>query len=102
MVKAVSNIRSTDLCDDSPSLSIIITSSDDKVGSRGNGPRGARTEEVNNWEIVENQDGTIDIYVRAVRYEKSGNIYTITLISEDVSGNTVEKSIEVKVPHNAS
>jgi hypothetical protein len=102
MVLAVSDIISVDLCDDAPSLSVIVTYSDTKINGRGKGPRGARADESNNWEVVQNNDGTVDVYIRAVRYSKSGNIYTITLISEDTSGNSVEESIEVKVPHNAS
>jgi hypothetical protein len=104
MVLAVSNITSVDLCDESPSLSVIITSSDSKINGngRGNGPRGAEADENNNWSVVQNNDGTVDVYVRAVRYTKSGNIYTITLISEDSSGNRTEESIEVTVPHDAS
>lgn len=102
MVKVISNITSTDLCDDSPSLSVIVESNDYKLNGRGNGPRGAQSEEASNWDVVKTEDGTFDVYIRAIRYSKDGNIYTITLIAEDSTGNRTDKSIEVTVPHDAS
>lgn len=103
MVLAVSNIKSTDWCDTSPSLSVNVTSSEDVISDRGgNRNSGARSEENSNWNVVQNTNGTFDVYIRAVRYSKSGNLYTITLTSEDANGNKAEESIEVNVPHNAS
>lgn len=89
-----SGISISDIADSSPTLDIAVTSNE-HVNGRGDGNTDS------DWNIIDNGDGTFDVEVRA---ERSGNgngrTYTITIGGADASGNTVEETIEVTVPHS--
>jgi len=51
------------------------------------------------WEVVENSDGTFDVYLLAERSGTgNGRVYTITVYAEDCAGNVTTQSAEVTVP----
>lgn len=87
----VSDISIFDVCDSEPDLMITIVEND------------KLTEPVN-WEVVENSDGTFDVYLRAEKNEEGGNNssreYVVVLTGVDASGNIIEESVEVTVPHD--
>ncbi|NIN11517.1 MAG: hypothetical protein GTN62_08430 [Gemmatimonadales bacterium] len=89
-----SGISATDDFDPSPSLSVTVTSNED-VNGVGDGD----TEE--DWEVVDNSDGTFDVYVRAERSGTGdGRVYTITATATDAAGNTATETGTVTVPHD--
>lgn len=94
MVLAVSGISASDICDPDPSLSIDI-SSNEVVNGRGDGNTDS------DWNIVDNGDGTYDVYLRAERSGRGGGrIYTVTATTEDASGNHDNQIIIISVGHD--
>lgn len=94
MILAVSGISIIDDYDENPTLSIAISSNEE-----GNVHRIGNTS--TDWEIVENNEGSFDVYLRAERSgQNSGRMYTITISAEDEAGNTSEEVLEVTVEHD--
>jgi len=93
MQLAVSGISATDdreLAD----LSVSVSSSE-PVNGEGDG----NTEP--DWEIVRNDDGTIDVFLRAERSgQGNGRVYTVSIHAEDAAGNPASAEVEVEVPHD--
>lgn len=94
MVKVASGISALDACDPSATVQVTVTSNE-AVNGTGDGNTAP------DWQVVQNADGTYDVYVRS---ERSGNlndrIYTITAVAQDRSGNSVTKTATVTVPHD--
>jgi hypothetical protein len=76
-------------------LGVTVTSNE-----HPNGHGDGNTEQ--DWEVVDNGDGTYDVWVRAERSGKGdGRVYTITATLTDAAGNvTAESSGTVTVPHD--
>ncbi|MEX0770478.1 MAG: PKD domain-containing protein, partial [Balneolaceae bacterium] len=90
----VSGISATDLAGLDPDLDITVTSNESANG-RGDG----NTNQ--DWNVVDNGDGTFDVYVLAERSgQGEGRIYTITMTATDTSGNSTQEMVEVTVPHD--
>lgn len=94
MVLVLSGVSASDICDSAPSVTIEVTSDED-INGTGDGD----TEP--DWEVVDNGDGTQDVYVRA---ERSGNgdgrVYTIEVTATDASSNSSGTSTDVTVAHD--
>ena len=95
MVLVAAGISATDKADPSPVLSVVVTSNESENG-KGDGDTEA------DWDVVENVDGSLDVWVRA---ERSGNgegrVYTITVTAVDASENeSEEQTATVTVPHD--
>ena len=87
---AVSGISTSDICDTDPLLSVSVSSS-------------AYPEPVEPspyWSIEEQADGTVDVYLQAESGQQIANIYTVSIRGEDASGNWLDESVEVTVPHS--
>lgn len=94
MVKVASGISASDGCDSSPSLSVSV-SSNEPANGLGDG------DTAPDWNVVNNGNGTYDVFVRAERSGTgAGRIYTITASAVDGSGNTTNSSGTVSVPHS--
>lgn len=94
MVKVSSGIAATDVCDPAPALSVDVTS-DEAVNGEGDG----NTDP--DWEVVQNPDGSFDVWVRAERAGGGdGRLYTVTATATDRSGNAASRSATVEVPHD--
>lgn len=90
MYLSVSGISASDICD--PNHSLLVTVTDNTTPTEGESTSA-------DWEIVENGDGTIDVFLRAEKGSgNSDRIYTITMTAEDVSGNVAVETVEVTVP----
>ena len=92
MVLVASGVSASDLCDETPVLSIEVISNEEANG-KGDG----NTE--SDSDVVDNGDGTYDVYVRAERSGKGdGRVYTIAVTATDASGNSamVEGTVEVQ------
>ena len=94
MVLAVSGVHATDNSGDPVKLDVGVESSEPENG-QGDG------DTAPDWELVENDDGSIDVYLRA---ERSGNgegrTYTVSIRAEDSSGNVSEDAVDIGVPHD--
>ncbi|MDH5805156.1 MAG: PKD domain-containing protein [Gemmatimonadota bacterium] len=94
MVLVATGISASDVCDESPALTVKVTSNE-ATNDLGDGD----TEP--DWQVELNADGTLDVYLRA---ERSGNgdgrVYTIVTAAVDASGNTAEISADVTVQHD--
>jgi probable HAF family extracellular repeat protein len=87
----LSGISATDDSDEDPSLSVSVTSSEMR-----NGLGDGNTDE--DWQIVQANDGSYEVYIRAERSGKgSGRTYTVTMKAEDASGNVAEEIVDVQV-----
>jgi len=81
MVRVASGVYAAD-DHDTPALDISISSTE-REDERGAGSR------VPDWEIIENTDGSYDIYLRAERSGRgNGRTYTITATAADSVGET--------------
>lgn len=90
----VSGVTAADVCDTGLALeaSQITVSSNEAINDKGDG----NTDY--DYEIVETDDGTFDVYVRSERDgRKSGRTYTIEVSVADGSGNTSDGSWMVDV-----
>ena len=95
MQRVASRISVADACDPSPTLVVSVTSNEPVKGSE-DGDTAAP-----DWEIVKNDDGTFDVWVRAERSGSgSGRVYTITATASDASGNVNVGTASVFVPHS--
>ena len=84
----------SDVCDADPDVEIVVTSNE-PINAKGDG----NTDY--DWEVVDNDDSTFDVYLRAERQgSNTGRIYTITVTVTDDSGNVTETSATVTVPHD--
>lgn len=89
-----SGISATDDIDPAPSLSVTVISNE-PVNGTGDGD----TEP--DWDVVDNSDGTYDVWVRAERSGTGeGRVYTITATATDFAGNTATAVGTVTVPHD--
>lgn len=94
MRQVVSNISISDIADPNPSLHVSVASNESANG-KGDGNTSS------DWNIIDNGDGSFDVEVRAERSGRgNGRTYTITISGVDASGNSVEKIVEVTVPHS--
>ncbi len=94
MVLVGRNIGSSDVVDGSPNLTITVASSE-----AANGIGDGNTE--SDYQIVDNGNGTYDVYVRAERSgANSGRTYTITMTATDASGNDATRSFTASVNHD--
>lgn len=94
MVKVASGIMATDDCDAAPAVTVSVTSNE-AINSQGDG----NTDP--DWQVVNNGNGTFDVYVRAERSGKgTGRVYTITVTATDSFGNSSIATGTVKVPHS--
>lgn len=94
MVLVASGVSASDVCDDSPVLTVSVTSNEAADGL-GDG----KTEP--DWDVVDNGDGTFDVHVMAERSGRGDHrIYTITASAMDASGNEASVTAEVTVPHS--
>jgi hypothetical protein len=93
MVLVASGISASDVCC-AVSLGVEV-SSNEPVNDTGDG----NTEP--DWEVVDNGDGTFDVWVRAERAGTgSQRIYMITATATDCVGNTATNANLVTVPHD--
>lgn len=75
-------------------LVVTVTSNEERNG-RGDGNTDS------DWEVVDNGDGTFDVWVRAERSGRgSGRVYTITATVTDAAGNVTTASGTVTVAHD--
>jgi len=80
----LSGIAADDLNDGSVAPVIVVTSDED-----ANGQGDGNTDF--DYEVIENADGSFDVYVRAERTGKSdGRTYTVTVDAADAAGNDAE------------
>lgn len=88
-----SGISASDTCCD---VTLVVeVSSNEPVNGTGDGDTSP------DWEVVNNGDGTFDVFVRAERAGKgSGRIYTITATATDCVGNVTVSDGTVDVPHS--
>jgi hypothetical protein len=96
MREAVTGISASDVCDSAPSVAVEVTSNE-AINGEGDG------DTAPDWQVVENEDGTLDVLLRAERSgQGDGRTYTVTMTAEDHAGNTTEETVEVTVPHDAN
>ncbi|MBO6573220.1 hypothetical protein GYB29_10500 [bacterium] len=94
MTLAVSGVSATDIVDGYVETSIIVESSEPNNG-KGDG----NTDQ--DYEVISNPDGTLDVYVRSERSgKKNGRTYTITMSTIDNAGNKSYEIVEVIVDKN--
>ena len=99
MVDVVVSAGATDLCDLTPTITLVSVDNSESDNSTGGGD-GNTNNDVQNAAI-----GTadFDISLRAERRGKAdGRVYTLTYRATDASGNWVEESVIVEVPHDQS
>jgi hypothetical protein len=81
---------SEDICDASPAIRIVNVTSDEPDNGQGDGDTAG--------DVAFSDDAF------CVRRERSGTgdgrVYTITVEAKDFSGNTTQKQVQVRVPHN--
>ncbi|MCH7909570.1 MAG: alpha/beta hydrolase fold domain-containing protein [Candidatus Hydrogenedentes bacterium] len=99
MIDVVVSAGATDLCDLAPTLTLVsVTNSESDNSSIGGD--GNTNNDIQNADI-----GTADFDV-SLRAERRGNgdgrVYTLTYRATDASGNWVEESVTVDVPHDGS
>lgn len=76
-----SGISASDVCCDGVTLVVEVTSNE-PVNAKGDGDTDS------DWDVVDNGDGTFDVWVRAERAGKgSGRVYTITATATDCEDN---------------
>lgn len=94
MVRVAKGVSTTDGCDPAPALNVVVTSNEpENAPGDGNTPA--------DWDVVGNQDGTYDVYVRAERSGSgSGRVYTITATAADANGNGRVRTGTVTVPRD--
>lgn len=94
MVPVALGISAADGCDGSSTLSVTVTSNE-PVNGLGDG------NTASDWRVVDNGDGTFDVWVRA---ERSGmgneREYIITATATDGAGNTRSITATVTVPNS--
>ena len=94
MIFAVSGIAATDNEDPSPTLSVMVDSNEETGQANG------RTTAFD-WEIVTQDDGSVDVWLRAERNgDGGGRTYTVTATAVDASGNVQTTLGTVTVPHD--
>lgn len=99
MIDVVVSAIATDLCDPAPVITLVSVDNSESDNSTGGGD-GNTNNDVQNADI-----GTADfeISLRAERRGKAdGRVYTLTYRATDASGNWVEESVIVEVPHDQS
>lgn len=88
------DISASSTCDPSPTLSVSVVS-DEALNGRGDGNTDA------DWQVVNNSDGTFDVFVRAERSGRGdGRVYTITATATDAFGSTAVETGTVTVRHD--
>lgn len=88
-----SGISASDTCCD-PTLAVEV-SSNEPINGTGDGDIDP------DWEVVDNGDGTFDVYVRAERAGNGeGRVYTITATATDCANNVTVNVGTVNVPHS--
>lgn len=91
MVRVAQGVYATDDNDD-PTLTFSVASNE-ALNAHGDG----NTE--SDWQVVENDDGSFDVYLRAERAGKGdGRVYTITADAVDGAGNESQVFATVSVP----
>lgn len=91
MVLVMTGITAADIADES-AVAEVSVSSNESTNGKGDGNTDS------DWEIVLMPDGSYDVYLRAERSGKGkGRTYTVTVSSEDASGNIATESVEVNV-----
>ena len=94
MTLVSTGVAVTDICDPNPELTVTVTSNE-PVSGRGSGK--TRPD----WQVVENADGTYDVWVRAERSGRgAGRLYTISASATDASGNSLTTTATVGVGHD--
>lgn len=94
MVLVATGISAYDDVDGATDVTVKVSSNE---APNGKGDGNTDTD----WEVVENTDGTQDVYVRSERSGKgNGRTYTIKMSTSDVAGNSLEESFDVEVVHN--
>ncbi len=94
MTLVATGVGATDICDANPELTVTVTSNE-PVSGRGAGNTSP------DWQVVENADGTVDVWVRAERSGRGGGrVYTIRASATDASGNSSATSATVSVGHD--
>jgi hypothetical protein len=97
MELVVEGIAVTDLCGDceeGPSVAVTVTSNESS-----NGPGSG--DMPNDWEILDNADGTQSVRVRSERSGGGGDrFYTILIIATDSAGNEAMEETLVSVPQS--
>ena len=99
MIDVVVSAGATDLCDPVPVVTLVSVINSESDNSTGGGD-GSTNNDIRNADI-----GTadFDISLRAERSGKGdGRVYTLTYRATDASGNWVEESVTVDVPHDGS
>lgn len=92
MVRITPSWTVSDICDESPDVSLVSISSSESNNGKGDGHT--------NSDIRVDEDGSI--YLRAERSGKgAGRVYSIIYQAVDNSGNSTQQSAIVTVPHNA-
>ena len=92
-------ITASDGCDSAPQLTVTVTMIETSRMQRIT--CGGKKSKHPDWEIVEQPDGTFDVYVRAERSGKSeARVYTITAQAEDDAGHVATQELEVTVGHD--
>lgn len=91
MVRVAQGVYAIDDNDD-PTLTISVSSNESL-----NAPGDGNTD--SDWQVVEHDDGSFDIYLRAERAGKGdGRVYTITADAVDGAGNESQALVTVSVP----
>ncbi len=86
-------ISATDDTDPAPTLTVTVSCDEETAVGAGNAEP--------DWEIVENSDGTYDVWLRAERSGKGdGRTYTLTATATDASQNTAIETATVAVRHD--
>ena len=91
LILVASGITANDSSCDA-TISVTVTSNEfvNDVGDGDTDP---------DYEVVENNDGSLDVYLRAERSAKgTGRVYTIAVSAEDCAGNITTQTAEVTVP----
>jgi hypothetical protein len=93
MVRVARGVSAADACGDA-SLTIEVTSNEP--------PNGAEDADAEpDWEVVNNGDGSFDIWLRAEHAEHGkGRVYTVTATATDCAGNTSQSIATVSVPRD--
>lgn len=94
MVLVATGISASDIVDGATDVTVTVSSNE---AANGRGDGNTNTD----YDVVMNADGTQDVYVRSERSGRgNGRIYTISMSTSDVAGNTASESFEVQVAHN--
>ena len=91
MVPVTLTVDVSDICDATPSCTVISITSNEPVNGKGDGNTSP------DWQIIDN----LTVQLRAERSGGgSGRVYTITVRCTDDSGNSAMKNVTVSVAHD--